>query len=45
MVLEGFLGGLVTGFGISCFGKTLKFERTRFSWLGNYRLIGQLGML
>jgi hypothetical protein len=33
LILEGFLGGLVTGFGMFCFGKTLSFGRTTFSWL------------
>jgi hypothetical protein len=28
---QGFLGGLVTGSGMFCFGKTLRFGRTRFS--------------
>jgi hypothetical protein len=45
LVLEGFLGGLVTGFGIFCLGKTLTFGRTTFSWLRGYRLTRRLGML
>jgi hypothetical protein len=31
--LESFLGGLVTGFGMFCFGKALRFGRTTFSRL------------
>jgi hypothetical protein len=31
LVLEGFIGGLVTSFGMFCFEKTLRFGRTRFS--------------
>jgi hypothetical protein len=45
LVLEGFLGGLVTGFGMFCFGKTLRFGRMTFSWLWGYRLTRRLGML
>jgi hypothetical protein len=55
LVLEGFLGGLVPGFGMFgfgmfgfgmfCFGNILRFGRTRFSWLQSYRLQGRLGML
>jgi hypothetical protein len=45
LVLEGFLGGLVTGFGMFCFRKTLRFGKTTFSWLCDYRLTRRLGML
>jgi hypothetical protein len=48
LVLEGFCageGGLVTSFGMFCFGKTLTFGRTTFSWLQGYRLTRRLGML
>jgi hypothetical protein len=47
LVLEGFLGGLVTGFGMCfgmcCFGKSLRFGQMTFLWLQSYRLQGLLG--
>jgi hypothetical protein len=45
LVLESFLGGLVIGFQMFCFGKALRFGRTTFSWLWGYKLTRQLGML
>jgi hypothetical protein len=45
LVLEGFIRGLVTGFGMFCFGKTLRLGRMTFSWLRGYRITRRLGML